>query len=306
LQIAGRQGKIIYMRYLIILLVLLSQIFTFGCRNEERRAASPDAKRYPIKGKVVSVNQSKSKAEVDHEEIPGFMKAMRMSFLIPDRDVINTISPGAEIRAELVVDKDEYWLENVVVNSAPLPGQAVPESKEDFAAEGREVPNFTLTNQNSKKISASDFKGKPWAITFIYSRCPLPEYCIAMSTKFSDLAKKIDQDPELKDKYRLLTISFDPATDTPETLKKYGLGYMGKDVNYDFKTWQLAVGSDKEVRAVADFFGLRYEVDEKDKTQFVHSLRTIAIGPDGKVKKIFTGNEWTIDELLAQMKDAGK
>ena len=70
----------------------------------------------------------------------------------------------------------------------------------------------------------------------------------------------------------------------------------------DFTVWQLAVGSDKEVRAVADFFGLRYEVDENDKTQINHSLRTAVIGPDGKVRKIFAGNEWTVDDLIREMK----
>lgn len=282
--------------------MLLCLFALSGCQNVEPKAElSPDAKRYPIKGKVVSVDLAKKKAKIDHEEIPGYMEAMTMNFTVKDLDVLKTMSEGAEVKAELVVGKDDYWLENVIISAAPLPGQQVPEVNPAFASEGKEVPAFNLTNQGGKKITFKDFRGKPLAITFIYSRCPLPEYCIAMSTRFSDLAKKIDGDPNTKDKFRLLSISFDPATDTPETLKKYGLGYMGKDAKYDFKTWQLASGTDKEVREVADFFGLRYEVDEKDKTQFNHSLRTVVITPDGKVKKVFSGGEWTIDELLTEL-----
>jgi protein SCO1/2 len=100
---------------------------------------------------------------------------------------------------------------------------------------------------------------------------------------------------------RLLSVSFDPQTDTPEKLKQYGQGYLGKDAKPDFTVWQLAVGSEKEVRSVADFFGLRYEVDQNDKTQFNHSLRTAVIAPDGKVAKIIAGNEWTADILLKEM-----
>ena len=109
---------------------------------------------------------------------------------------------------------------------------------------------------------------------------------------------------DFNDKMRLLSVSFDPENDTPEKLRVYGQGYLGKDAKPDFSVWQLAVGTDKEVRSIADFFGLRYEVDPNDKTQINHSLRTAVIAPDGKVTKIFAGNEWTVNDLLREMKVA--
>jgi protein SCO1/2 len=123
-----------------------------------------------------------------------------------------------------------------------------------------------------------------------------------MSTNFSDLANALAASPELSDKIRLLSVSFDPETDTPEKLRSYGLGYLGKGGRTDFKVWQLAVASDAEVRKMADFFGLRYEVDPDDTTQFNHSLRTAVITPDGKVAKILTGNEWKPEDLLRELK----
>jgi len=122
-----------------------------------------------------------------------------------------------------------------------------------------------------------------------------------MSKHFSDLANQLNQNAEMKDKIRLLSVSFDPNTDTPAKLKEYGQGYLGKDAKPDFTVWQLATGTEKEVKAVADFFGLRYEIDENDKTQFNHSLRTIVITPDGKVQKVFSGNEWTPNDLLREL-----
>ena len=123
-----------------------------------------------------------------------------------------------------------------------------------------------------------------------------------MSKNFSDLANQLSMEPELKDKIKLLTISFDPENDTPAKLRSYGLGYLGVGAKPDFTIWQLAVGADPEVRKIADFYGLRYEVDPDDKTQINHSLRTAVITPDGKVSKIFTGSDWTPADLLRELK----
>ena len=164
-----------------------------------------------------------------------------------------------------------------------------------FQQHGQEI-------RRSYSIASSPVLNEPLAITFIYAQCPLPDYCIKMSKNFSDAALRIMEDPEAKGVYRLLSVSFDPARDTPEKLRSYGLGYLGKDAKPDFSVWQLAVGSDTEVRAIADFFGLRYEVDQNDKTQFNHSLRTAVISPEGKVTKILSGNEWTVNDLIREMK----
>jgi protein SCO1/2 len=295
------------MRYFI--LIIFSALFFTGCPRQgaQPQNASDTAKRYNLKGKVVSVDRAAKKATIDHGDIPGYMPPMTMEFPVRADWVWDDLTPGAEIRAELVVDnaKGEYWLENLGIMSASNPGQpgqpAPPPADERFAQIGKEVPDFSLLNQDGKRISMKDFRGKALAITFIYAQCPLPDYCIKMSTNFSDLANQVKGDPDLKDKLRLLSISFDPARDTPAKLKQYGAGYYGKDVQPDFNLWQLAVGKDAEVKKIADFFGLRYEVDENDKTQLNHSLRTAVIAPDGKVTKIFSGNDWTANDLLREM-----
>jgi protein SCO1/2 len=194
------------------------------------------------------------------------------------------------------------WLEKIGIVAAPNPNQPAPPVDERFAQLGKEILDFTLTNQDGKGISPQDFQGKAWAITFIYAQCPLPDYCIKMSANFSDLANQLMNNEEMKDKMRLLSISFDPARDTPEKLKAYGQGYLGKDAKPDFTVWQLAVGQEKEVQKIADYFGLRYEVDPNDKMQFNHSLRTAVISPEGKVTKILSGNDWTPNDLFREMK----
>jgi protein SCO1/2 len=296
------------MRYIILFLSAVL-LFTACQKTETPQNTSAEARRYTLKGKVISVDKAKKKATIEHSEIKGYMPAMTMEFPVHADWIWEDLKPGVEIsNAELVVDetaKEPYWLENLALVLAPNPNQPAPPVDERFAQIGREIPEFTLTNQDGKRISTKDFKGKTWALTFIYARCPLPDYCIKMSTNFSDAALQI-MGSDFKDKMRLLRFSFDPENDTPEKLRVYGQGYLGKDAKPDFSVWQLAVGSDKDVRTIADFFGLRYEVDEKDKTQINHSLRTAVISPEGKVTKIFAGNEWTANDLLREMKSAGE
>lgn len=296
------------MRYFILL--SFSILLFTGCQkpSTSNQNASENAKRFPLKGKVVSVDRAAKKAMVDHEDIPGYMNAMQMEFAIRADWVWDDLTPGSDIRADLVVDnaRGEYWLENLGIVAAPAANQPPVPVDERFAQIGKEVPDFSLTNQDGKRISVKDFRGKALAITFIYVQCPLPEYCTKMSTNFSDLANQVRDDAAVKDKIRLLTISFDPARDTPAKLKEYGTGYYGRAVKPDFELWQLAVGKDAEVRKIADFFGLRYEVDVNDKTQFNHSLRTAVIAPDGKVTRILSGNDWTHNDLLREMEAALK
>lgn len=292
------------MRY--FLFVILAAILLAGCqRAAAPPAASANAKRYPFKGTVVSVDKAAKKATIKHEKIEGYMDAMTMEFAIHADWAWDKIAPGSGISGELVVDPaspDGYWIENVTLSEAGPPGQVAV--NDAFAQIGHDVPDFTLTNQDGKPVSIKDFRGKALAITFIYAKCPLPDYCIRMSTNFSDVAMQLDKDPGLRDKVRLLSISFDPANDTPAKLRAYGIGYMGNNANYRFDTWQLAVGSDEQVRKIADFFGLQYEVDPNEKTKINHSLRTAVIDPSGKVTKIFTGNGWTPSELLDELKKA--
>ena len=290
------------MRYLLI--PLLALIAFTACQKQAKNGGSGDLKRYPIKGKVVSVDKANKKVKIDHEKISGFMDAMTMDFPIHENWVWEELSTGAEVHAELVVDMgadEPYWLEKVGIVALPRPGQSPVPVNEKLTQIGKEVPDFKLTDQDGKKFSLKDYRGKALAITFIYRECPLPEFCIKMSRYFSDLANQIAADPEAKKKVRLLSISFDSERDTPEKLKQYGLGYLGKDAKDDFTVWKLAVGPDKEVRAIADFFGLRYETDQIDKTQINHSLVTAVIGPDGKVRRMYTGGNWTPDQILAEL-----
>lgn len=294
------------MRYLLFILSCVLFISSCGQPAGDHHPQSDGAglKRYDLRGKVISVDRAAKKAEVDHEEIPGFMPRMTMSFPVKEDWVWDDLKPGVEIHATLVVDNtadEPYWLEKVAIVAAPNPDDpAPPPAVPDVT--GKDVPPISFTNQDGKKIKLTDFKGKALAITFIYRECPLPDACIKMSRQFSDVAIKLAEDAELKDKVRLLSISFDPERDSPAKLREYGIGYLGNPEKPDFTIWQLAVGGEKETREVADFFNLKYSVNEQNKAEINHNLVTAVIGPTGKVYKMMPGNRWAADDLLQTLK----
>jgi protein SCO1/2 len=289
----------------ILSLMLSATLLFTSCQTEVELAPSPDAARYDFRGKVISVDKAAKTAQIDHEEIKDFMPKMTMEFKINEDWIWEDLVPGVDVHATLVYDKnakDPMRLEKIGIVASSIPGQPAPEIKTPEQI-GKEAPEIPLTDQDGKRITFKNYRGKTLAITFIYRECPLPEFCIKMSTNFSDAAQKIANDTEYRDKFRLLSVSFDPTRDTPAKLREYGKGYLGNPEKPDFTVWQLAVGAEKSVRELADFFALKYEIDPNDQANFNHSLVTAIISPEGKVVKILNGNRWTTDELILEMQN---
>jgi protein SCO1/2 len=260
--------------------------------------ASSEAKRFEVKGKVVSADQSKHEVTIAHEEIKGFMEAMTMPFTLLDDWVYPELKPGAQIQATLVVDQGRTWLENPVVSNVVDPNlvSKTEESGVEPAA-GTETPDFALVNQDGKKISFKQYRGKALIMTFIYTRCPLPDYCPLMTRNFVTINSELQNNPALRDKTRLLSITLDPDYDKPKVLREYGARQIGSDKD-GFKRWEFATGSPGQIKSVAQFFGLNYW---QEKDQIIHGLRTAIITPDGKVAKVYSRNEWKPEDVVKDL-----
>lgn len=269
-----------------------------GCKRHER-VRSPTEKHYEMKGKVVAVDRDQHNVTVAHEDIKDYMSAMTMPFTVRDEWVYEVLAPGDQISATLIVDGAQSWLEDIVIthestdSTSSKGGEGAVEAKP-----GDEVPDYGLINQDSKRIRLKEYRGKGLLITFIYTRCPLPDYCPLMSTNFAEIDKELQKQPELYNKTHLLSISIDPDYDTPKVLRSYGAAYTGRYSDETFAHWEFASGSKDEVKGVAQFFGLRYY---EGADQIIHGLRTIIVGPDGKVFKVYRGNEWKPAEVLKDM-----
>jgi protein SCO1 len=274
--------------------VLVLGLCLAGCKPKPP-TASTGAQRYDLKGKVVSADRNKQKVTIAHEEVKGYMEAMTMPFTLTEDWIYSELTPGALIQATLVVDQGMTWLENPTVTkvSDPIAGRSEDTNVEPKA--GDEVPDFTLVNQDGKRISLKQYRGKPVLLTFIYTRCPLPDYCPLMTTNFQTVQKSLQSDARLKDNLHILSITVDPEFDKPKVLRDYALR---TDAQHNFKQWEYATGSAEEIKKIAEYFGLNYW---PENDQIIHGLRTAIIAPDGKVAKTYRGNEWKPVEVVTDL-----
>ncbi len=281
-------------KFLLLVLILIASLGgAASCRR-----TSGNEKRYELKGKIVSVEPDKHQVTIAHEDVKDYMPGMTMPFNIRNESDMQMLVPNAEVTATLVVDGKHSWLEDLFVVTRQEAGTPVA-SAGPAAKEGDAVPNFTLVNQDAKPIRINNYRGKSLLLTFIYTRCPVPDYCTLMSNNFAQIDRQLGQDAELYAKTHLLSVSIDPAYDEPKVLRSYGAAHTERYEKETFAHWEFATGTNDQVKEIAQYFGLRYF---PDKDQIIHGLRTVIVDPNGKIAKVYTGNEWKTEEVVAELK----
>lgn len=259
-------------------------------------------KRYPLTGKVISVNKTERTATIDHEAIPGYMDSMTMDFAVKNDSDLDRMKPGDRITGDLVVTDASSWIEITAITqggSELTPTTIVPGEPKP----GDQVPDFTLVNQDGKQIRLSQYKGKALALTFIYTRCPDPDQCALMSSNFAAIDKELQQQPAVAKSAHLLSITFDPDYDTPKVLRSYGASNTGRYSDEKFQRWEFATGDKDQISAIAKYFGVTYFKDpESGQEKLVHSLRTAVMDAQGRLVKLYRGNDWKPAEILADLK----
>jgi protein SCO1 len=273
-----------------------------GCKRaapDASSSAQPQGKQYPVKGKVVSTDPASGEVLLDAAAIPGFMGAMTMPYKLRTPNILSELHPGDQITATLHVTDTSDVLDQIVITGTAQPDYKPP-IEYHVPAAGDAVPHFKFLNQNGKHISIGDFKGKILLVTFVYTRCPLPDYCVRMSKNFATIDKALAADPALYAKTHLLTLSFDPDYDTPAVLRSYGGAYTGKYTQESFAHWDFAAPRKDDLESVDKFFNVG-ATPEKDRT-ITHSLSTVVIGPDGKVFTWYPTNDWKTDQVLDDIK----
>jgi protein SCO1 len=293
------------MRRILAVSLLLTLAFA-GCKSTPKApsgaAISPNYKVYALRGKVISTDAAKGEVMLDHEAIPGFMEAMTMPYKVKDSAILSELHPGDVLTADLMVSQNDDA--DVFIDHIVIVGQGKPDYKPKVSyhvpAPGDAVPDFKLRNQDGRAIHLGQFHGKSLLVTFIYTRCPLPNFCPLVTHNFAKIEKQLAASPALLGKTQLLCVSFDPAHDTPDRLRAYGLQYIGADVKNPFAHWDFAVPEQPVLDEMARFFnvGLTPAADGS----ITHTLSTTLIGPNGKVVRFYPGNDWTPDQLLADLR----
>lgn len=282
-----------------LLLGFLAWTVGAGCAREP-------AKTYPIHGQILAIGSQTSPGRMEvtlkNDDIKGFMPAMTMPYAVKDPAAVSGLSAGDVIDATLVVEGSDVYLEGIrKAGRAPLPPDTKAVKAMDVMQPGDLVPDVTLTDQTGAARKLADWRGKALAVTFVYTRCPLPDFCPLMDRNFEVLQTAIKGDASLRARAHLVSISFDPTHDTPAVIRSHA-DARGADP----AVWSYLTGTPAAIDQMTSRFGVSAMPDKDSPDTMVHNLRTAIVGADGRLVKIYTGNDWTPEALLNDLRAHGR
>lgn len=264
-----------------------------------RYTASASAQRYSLSGVVRAVHRGDRTLSVEHGPIAGLMDGMTMDFHVQDRWVLDAAGPGDHITAILVLDGARSWLETVAISKIDAdPAAPTSSGPSGMVAPGTPLPDVPFTNQLGERVRPSTYGDRTVVYTFIYTRCPLPDYCPLMVRRFNEIAARLEADGRRDDVW-LVAVTLDPAFDTPAVLKAFGDRQVEASGGDRYRRVALLSGEPEAIREFAGFFQLTYDVEGDD--EIVHGLRTVVVDASGRVVRVFRGTDWAVDELLAAL-----
>jgi protein SCO1/2 len=259
--------------------------------------AASKSESYTVTGIVREIKSQNQTVVISHENVPNLMPAMTMPFKVRDSNVFASLRTNTPVTFRLSIQGEESWIDqitplsNVVLN---LPDQPSPQP----AAQSVSSPSdrFTFTNEFGRAVNLTDFKGQPLALTFFFTRCPIPDYCPRLSKNFQEASEKLARSPDAPTNWHFLSITIDPNNDSPAALKRYAATY-----NYDSNHWTFLTGPRDRISNLAHGFGFEYQ---PDGAFFNHGFRTVIIDVSNRVQQVFPFSGNFSDSIVAEIKKA--
>jgi protein SCO1/2 len=290
--IMARQFKSGFAGFLFIAFVSL---LLASCRNSRVT--------YTLKGRVISKQPATQQLTIDNDDIPGFMPAMTMTYAVKDPDGFVRVQPADIIRADLIAGPaGKVWLEHLVVIGQGAATSTAQSEVSHILTIGDKAPDVPLVNQDGKTIRFGQFKGKAVLLTFIYTRCPFPDYCPLLTRQFAAIQKELAKNPDDYKRTHLMSISLDPNYDKPPVLREYGLSNMEHDPK-GFEHWDFVSTTPADLPKLTASFGLEYS---EQGGQISHDMLTILLAPDGTIANEWPYNNWKTSEVLDVMRNIVK
>jgi protein SCO1 len=269
-----------------------------GCKAEVGRT-------FPLKGQILAIAagprpDGKREITVKHDDIPNFMPAMTMPYAVGPPASVDGLVPGDLFTATLVNRGAEYYLTDLKkTGHADLPPDARAVKILDVMSSGDEVPDDPLQDQTGATRKLSDWRGRALAVTFVYTRCPLPDFCPLMDRRFGELQRAIAGDARLRGRMHLVSVTFDPSHDTPAVIQAHA-----KSRGADPEIWTYLTGPQAAIEHFTSRFGVSAMAGADAPQTITHNLRTAVVDRQGRLVTIYSGNDWTVDAVLAELRKA--
>ena len=280
---------------MVVLAAIVLALLLQGCTPPP-----PAPRHYELQGQILAIRPDQNEVLIKHGDIKGFMPGMTMPFKVGDPALLQGKAPGDLVTASLAIAVTEAWISTLdktgeapLIETATIPAASfvTPLKPGDLA------PDTGLVDQDGAALSLADWKGSAVAVTFIYIRCPLPQFCPLLDRRFAEVQGLIADDATLRDRARLLSVSFDPDADTPARLQAHA-----NQLRANPHLWRFATAPREVVDRFAATFGVNV-IREEDST-ITHNMRTVVIGPDRRVVSVHEGSDWTPAQVADDLRRA--
>ncbi len=263
--------------------------------------AESEGKTFMVRGVVREVGADGKTVVLSHESIPGYMEAMTMPFKVKQAKELAGVRVGDTVSFHLRVTDTESWVEDIVkVGFLAQKVSGGPASREKpitrTVKPRHPLLDYRFTNELGEAVSLADFHGQALALTFFYTRCPIPEFCPRLSRNFEAASRKLAAMPDSPTNWHFLSVTFDPAFDTPPVLKAYGERY-----DYDPNHWSFLTGPADKVAELAAGCDAKFDADSGF---FNHNFRTLIIDATGHLQMVFPIGGDLSDALVEEIRKA--
>jgi protein SCO1/2 len=283
----------------VIAAILLSLAVLGGSKSGALFAqAAPTiaARSFPVRGIILEIRTNNPHVVIRHEAIADYMEAMTMPFQVKNPADLSGLKRGDQVTFQLNVTDSKSWVDHFkkigtvsLEKSKATPPQSITSARNP----GNPLLNYKFTNELGQAVSFNDFRGQALAITFIYTRCPLPEYCPRLSKNFQEASRKLAAMTNAPTNWHFISVSFDPQFDSPQMLKSYGLGY-----GYNPAHWSFFTGPQDKIAALARGVGVDYQTDG---VTINHNFRTLIVDPEGRLQMVFPVSGDLSDQIVSEI-----
>src|ERR1700690_3152979 len=275
-----------------LFLLILSRAISAGSFPSSGGEAT-NSRSFMARGTVMELRPDGRTVVIQHEAISNYMAAMTMPFKTKAPEELAGLHRGDEISFQLRVAESESWVEHIAkIGAVSLP--SIPTAAISPAARpNHPLLDYNFTNELGQAVSLNDFRGQALAITFFYTRCPLPDYCPRLSKNFQAAQQKLESLPGAPANWHMLSVSFDTEFDSPPMLKAYGGTYQ-----YDPKHWSFLTGPADKIGELARQSGVNYQFDAG---AFNHDFRTLIIDAAGHLQMVFPTSGDLSDQIVAEI-----
>src|SRR2546422_1358213 len=272
---------------------LLAMTLTTACHRQPHSAA------FSVEGTVAHTYPGEARIQIAHERIPGYMEAMTMEFNAKEPAALTGLQPGDRVRFDLIVTRERGWIQNVrrIGKAAPRPSPTLANSLWAPPLKvGEIIPDVAFTNELGRAMKLSDYRGQALAITFIFTRCPFPDYCPRMSRQMAKVNDSLLFIPSAPTNWHLFSVTFDPEFDQPNVLQDYR-----RNLRVEEGRWHFLTGAPEQIKRFCASFGVYFV---RDRGSVDHNLMTAVIDTQGRLQRLFPGNKWRPDDLIDELASA--